>query len=322
MMEFSGCLLDPAIRDACVVDLIASGKRPICGDNPGIRGAWADAKARGVVAIMLPPLMRKYFPGRKNDFQNGTRGVQPAPDHGTCVSRGTYRGGMLSMLRQIDEQQIVGKPVVLSYEFIYGFGRTVHGRNQLGSSGGMYGGWAAKTMSLTGVPKRAKYESADLSEDTPMGRTDLAVNWGTDRKGPPPELIEAAKGHTFDAHLANTPDEVADCLACGFAGAFSRSWAGTGSRDKNGMVRPTPSAHCETLAGVFVAHNGETGFLHWQSWGENTPSGNNRLQLGDGSEYLLSPGEYGVYESDMDRAFRSGDAESWHFECREGSQWR
>jgi hypothetical protein len=141
-------------------------------------------------------------------------------------------------------------------------------------------------------------------------------------KGPPQDVIDAAKGHTFDAHLANTPDEVADCLASGFAGAFSRSWAGEGSRDKNGMVRPSPSAHCETLAGVFVAANGETGFLHWQSWGENTPSGNNKLQLGDGSEYLLSSGEYGVYESDMVKAFRSGDAESWHFECREGSQWR
>ena len=321
-MEFSGCLLDPAIRDATVVRLLAEGKQPIFSNNNGIKGAWARAKARGVVAIILAPLMRKYFPNRKNDFQNGGRNAQPAPDHGTCVSRGTYRAAMLTMLRQIDEQQIVGKPGVLSYEFIYGYGRTVYGKSRLGNSGGMYGGWAAQVASLTGIPLRAKYESADLSADTPMGRTDLARQWGTDRRGPPADIIAAAKGHTFDAHLANTSEEVADALTCGFAGAFSRSWAGEGERDKNGMLRPSPSAHCETLAGIFVAANGETGFLHWQSWGENVPSGNNKLKLADGSEYLLGPGEYGVYQSDVDRAFKSGDAESWHFEMREGSQWR
>jgi hypothetical protein len=321
-MDFSGCLLDPAIRDATAVDLIASGAQPICGDNPQIKGAWAAAKARGVKAILLFPLMQKYFPNRKNDFQNGTRGVKPAPDHGTCVSRGTYRAAMMSMLRQLDEQQIVGRPAILAYEFIYGYGRTIYGKNQLGNGGGMYGGWAAKVASLMGIPERGKYGSVDLSADTPMGRTDLAVQWGTDRRGPPQEVIEAAKGHTFDAHLASNPEDVADALACGFAGAFSRSWAGTGQRDKNGMVRPTPSAHCETLAGIFVAANGDDGYLHWQSWGENTPSGNNILRLQDGSEIPLPPGAYGVYRSDMDRAFRSGDAESWHFECREGGQFR
>jgi hypothetical protein len=321
-MEFSGCLLDPAIRDTCVVDLIAAGRQPICGENPGIKGTWAAAKARGVQAILMPDLMFRFFPGRKNDFQNGTRGVAPAPDHGTCVARATYRAAMLSMLRQLDEKQIVGRPAILAYEFIYGYGRTVYGRNQLGSSGGMYGGWAAKVASMLGIPERARYGTVDLSADTPMGRTDLALRWGTDRKGPPAEVIEAAKGHTFDAHLANTHEEVADCLASGFAGAFSRSWAGEGKRDENGMVRPSPSAHCETLAGVFQAANGETGFLHWQSWGDNVPSGQNKLKLRDGSTYTLPIGCYGVYEGDVAKAFRGGDGESWHFECREGSQWR
>lgn len=86
------------------------------------------------------------------------------------------------------------------------------------------------------------------------------------------------------------------------------------------MVRPSPSAHCETLCGIFRAHNGEDGFLHWQSWGQDTPGGNNRLRLYDGTEYVLPPGCYGVYQQDMERCFRGG--ESWHFECREGSQWR
>jgi len=318
----SGCLLDPVQRDAAVVDLISAGRQPICADNASIKGTWQRLKARGVQAVLMPHLMFKYFPGRRNDFQRASRPPRSDDDHGTCVSRGTYRACMLSMLRQIDEKQVVWKPVVLSYEFVYGYGRTVIGRSQLGNGGGMFGSMAAKTVSLLGIPARAKYPSADLSEDNPFGQTALARKWGTDRKGPPQDVIDAAKGHTFDAHLANTSEETADALAAGFAAAFSRSWATTGRRDQNGMVRPTPSAHCETLCGIFQAHNGEDGYLHWQSWGDNTPSGPNVLRLRDGSTYELPIGCSGVYRSDMDKAFRSGDAESWHFELREGSQWR
>lgn len=318
----SGCLLDPAVRDAAVIELLAAGKQPICANNSSIKGAWARLKARGVQAVLMPHLMFKYFPRRRNDFQRGSRPPRSDDDPGSCVARGTYRSCMLTMLRQIDEKQIVGKPTLLSYEFIYGYGRTVIGRSSLGNGGGMYGSMAAKTVSLLGAAPRAKYDSVDLSADNPLGQTTLARKWGTDRKGPPQDVIDAAKGHTFDAHLANNSEEAADCLACGFAGAFSRSWAGEGRRDANGMLRPSPSAHCETLAGIFVAHNGETGYLHWQSWGDNTPSGPNVLRLQDGSTYELPIGCYGVYQSDVDKAFRGGDAESWHFELREGSQWR
>lgn len=318
----SGCLLDPTIRDAAVVELMAAGRQPICANNDTIRGSWERLKARGVQAVLMPHLMAKYFPGRRNDFQLARRPPRSDDDPGTCVARGTYRAATLTMLRQIDEKQILAKPVVLAYEFIYGYGRTIIGKSALGNGGGMYGSMAAKTLSLHGAIPRAKYESTDLSVDNPFGRPDLAKLWGTNRKGPPADLIAAANGHTFDSHLANTSEEAADALACGFAGAFSRSWATTGRRDQNGMVRPTPSAHCETLCGIFQAHNGEDGYLHWQSWGDGTPSGPNMLKLRDGSTYELPIGCSGVYRSDMDKAFRSGDAESWHFELREGSQWR
>ena len=296
----SGCLLDPTIRDAA--------------NNASINGEWERLKARGVQAVLMPHLMGKYFPGRRNDFQLARRPPRSDDDPGSCVARGTYRAATMTMLRQIDEKQIVAKPVVLAYEFIYGYGRTVIGKSSLGNGGGMYGSMAAKTLSLHGAIPRAKYESTDLSVDNPFGRPDLARLWGTNRKGPPADLVAAANGHRFDAHLANTSAETADALACGFAGAFSRSWATTGKRDQNGMVRPTPSAHCETLCGIFQAHNGEDGY--------NTPSGPNVLKLRDGSTYELPIGCSGVYRSDMDKAFRSGDAESWHFELREGSQWR
>lgn len=320
MPEFaSGCLIDPAIRDATVVDLLANGRQPICADNASIKGTWARLKTRGVQAVMLPQLMFKYFPGRQNDLQLAHRPRRPNDDNGTCVSRGTYRSMTLSYLRAIDEKQIIGRPVVFSYEAIFGGGRVQIGKGRLGTSGGMYGGWAARWASEYGGVERAVIGQYNLSQDTPLGRSDLATLWGN--RGVPQEIIDEARKHPFDAHLARTPDEAADCLAAGFAGAFSRSWAGEGQRDSNGMVRPSPSAHCETLCGIFRAHNGEDGFLHWQSWGEKTPSGNNRLKLYDGSTYELPNGCYGVYASDVEKAFR-GDGESWHFECREGSQYR
>lgn len=318
--EFAtGCLIDPAVRDATVVSLVAAGRNPISDDNPAIRGAWGRLKARGVMAVMLPQLMFKFFPNRQNDFQNGSRSAQPAPDGGTCVARGTYRATTLSYLRAIDERKIVGRPVIFAYEPIYGGGRVTIGKRRLGRSGGMYGGWAAEWASRFGMVDRNRFGLHDLSQDTAIGRTDLASDWGYN--GPPAEVIEAAKKHPFDAHLSRTADEAADCLACGFAGAFSRSWAGQGQRDQYGMVRPSPSAHCETLCGIFQAYNGEDGFLHWQSWGQNTPSGNNQLKLKDGSTYTLPPGCYGVRRSDVEKAFQ-GNGESWHFECREGSQYR
>lgn len=319
MSDFTGCLIDPAIRDASAVSLLADGRQPIASDNESIKGAWARLKERGVVAVLLPQLMFKYFPSRQNDFQNGSRGTRPAPDTGTCVSRGTYRASMLSYLRAIDERILIGRPVILSFEAVYGGGRVQVGKGRLGNSGGMYGGWAAQWVSKYGHVERNRFGSIDLSQDTAVGRTDLAKDWGV--RGSPDAIVQEAKKHPFDAHLATNSDSAADCLACGFAGAFSRSFSGEGQRDSDGMVRPSPSAHCETLCGIFVARNGEDGFLHWQSHGERKPSGPDVLKLRDGSEYKLPPGVYGVYRSDMDKAFR-GDGESWHFECREGSQWR
>ena len=60
--------------------------------------------------------MSKYYPKRGADFQNGNRDAQPAPDPGSCVSRGTYRACMLSYLKQIDEKKIYGRSAVIAYE--------------------------------------------------------------------------------------------------------------------------------------------------------------------------------------------------------------
>jgi hypothetical protein len=125
--------------------------------------------------------------------------------------------------------------------------------------------------------------------------------------------------HKFDAHLARTIDDTLDVLACGFAGAMSSNLTG-GPRDQYGMSRMSePTGHCETVVGVFVAHNGEDGVLRQNSW-KDSPSGPTTLNLANGQEYKLPQGCYGVTASDQEKALRGG--ESWHFECKAGSEWR
>jgi len=110
-----------------------------------------------------------------------------------------------------------------------------------------------------------------------------------------------------------------DCLACGFSGAMSGNVTG-GERNQYGMSRlNSPAAHCETVVGVFVAQNGEDGVLRQNSW-RDQPGGPQILKMANGREYPLPQGCYGVTASDQAKALRGG--ESWHFECKEGSEWR
>ncbi len=311
-----GALYDPAVTDATIVSLMAAGNQPICGDNESIKGAWARLKERGVKSVLLPQLMTKYFPLRAADFQNGNRSASPAPDTGTCVARGTYRAAMLSYLHQIDSGNLYGKPVVLAYEPIYGGGRMTIGKGRMGNGGGMYGGWAAEFLSRYGACARNRYGPIDLSLDDPIGRTDLARVWGN--QGVPKEVLDACN-HKFDAHLSRTIENQMDALACGFGGAFSRKVTG-GKRDSNGMSRLTePAAHCECVVGVFVAANGEDGILMQNSWKEQ-PGGGSVLKMAGDQEYVLPQGCYGVFADDQSKALRSG--ESWHFELKQGNEWR
>lgn len=312
----TGALIDPAETDATVASLIAQGHQPICGDNPSIKGNWDRLKARGTVCVLLPQLMAKYYPRRGPDFQNGNRNAQPAPDTGTCVSRGTYRACMLSYLHAIDTGKIYGRPVILAYEPIYGGGRVTIGKGRLGNSGGMYGGWAAEWVSRYGCCERNRYGSIDLSVDNPIGRTDLAREWGN--RGLPQEILNAST-HKFDAHLARTIDEHLDALSCGFAGAFSRNYTGS-DRDQYGMSRLNkPASHCECAVGVFVAQNGADAVLMQNSWG-NSPRGPQALKIGNGQTYVLPDGCYGVYADDQSGAMHGGEV--WHFEPKAGSEWR
>lgn len=304
-----GCVLDPVATNETIISLMMDGKSPVCSDNAEIRGAWSRAKARGVVAVLLPRIQSKLFPNRKADYQR----------RGTCVGRGTYRAAWLSYLAAIESRKLIGRPVVLAYEPIYAGSRVEIGGGRI-SGDGAVGAYAAKWLSLFGTTERVRIGQYDLSTDSPEGREDLAVSWGSRGAGVPPEVEAECLKHTFDAHIAKNVEEQMDLLACGFAGAFCRGRL-NGKRDENGMARPAGSgAHCEAVVGVFIGANGEDALLMQQSWGDQ-PAGPSFLKIKGGDDYKLPQGCYGIYADDQSAVWQSF-AESWHFECPEGSQWR
>ena len=300
-----GCILDPVATEAVLVAMSADGGKPIFGDaRPSLKGHWSRLKAQGVTHVLLTQLFTKYFPNRKADYQG----------RGTCVARGTYRSVNTSYLNAIDQKIILGRPAVIAYEPIYVGSRNEVGGGRLNGDGSV-GAWAAKWVSMYGVCERNRYGAIDLSVDSPAGREDLAVSW----RSVPPEIKAACALHRFDAHYCETVEDQKDALAAKFAGAYCRNRL-NGNRDADGIARPAGSgAHCEALVGIAVAKNGEDVFLYQQSWGSQ-PGGPAVLKLRDGYEYELPQGVYGLYESDH-KASMGQFSESWHFECREGSQW-
>ena len=102
----SGCLIDPAVRDASVIELMTDGRQPICGDNPGIKGAWERLKNRGVRVVFMAPLMSKYFPTRRNDLQNGNRSAKPIP----VVSHIQQRAALLAKIQHLARG--IGRPAI------------------------------------------------------------------------------------------------------------------------------------------------------------------------------------------------------------------
>lgn len=301
-----GCVLDEAITDSVTVAMQACGQDPIfTGSRPELAGNWSRLKSQGVKAVLLPRIASAYFPDRPADYQR----------RGTCVARGTYRAAWLSYLHSINAKLLPGKPIILAYEPIYGGSRVEIGKGRIGGDGSV-GAWAADWLRLYGACERAKYQSADLSEDTPTGQESIAVEWGSN--GIPADVEAACKKHPFRTHRTLNVEQQMDAVSGGYAGAFCRGRL-NGSRDKYGMSRPAGSgAHCEAVVGVFVAHNGEDAVLMQQSWG-NQPSGPAVLKMQDG-EFPLPQGCYGLFASDQAAVWKNF-AESWHFEPLENSSW-
>lgn len=247
---------------------------------------------------------------------------------GTCVARGTFRACQDSYYHAICYGDMLGDYVDLAFEPIYGGSRVNIGKGSLGyadsrgNGDGAFGCNAAQWVHDFGLLQRGDYGSIDLSSD----REDLAVAWGQPNAGVPRELIDASAAYLVDVHRADTVEDIRDGIAAGYGCAFCSQtlWqdpnAGSNNRrDADGMCRPVGSGgHCIAFRGVFKDHRGRLCFVHQQSWGNECPSGPNRVRTDDGQEIDLPPGCCGVFADDVERPLRSGEA--WLFRPRRG--WR
>lgn len=272
--------------------------------RPELKGFWQQCVSRGITGIFLQDAERELFgENRPADFQQ----------RGTCVSRGTYRACQDSWLYSLARKGTIGRPVLIAYEPIYAGSRVNVGRGQLGGEDGSVGAWAAQYVHDYGLLERAVYGSVDLSES----REDLAVAWGAPGRGVPGELLQASSPFRAISHKAENVEELADCIAAGYAVAFCSNtlW---GDRDGSGMARPSGrGGHCEEVCGVFLTADGDLGFVRQQSWGVR-PRGPDVLSCKGGAMKTLRQGAYGAYAADLQRALQQGEA--WAFEIRTG--WR
>lgn len=287
-----------AVEEFCQ-SLADSGVKPRFGDSyPKLNGFWMGLVKRGATGVFLweweDDLLRK-----RTAVDMQAAGVDP----GSCVSRATHRAAQDSHGMAIRRGRLVGKPVELCYETIYGGGRVKIGNGSLGWQGGMVGAWAARYVREVGVLPRGVYGSHDLTHS----REDLAELWGRPRVGAPSEL-EAISHPVKAVHHVKTVDELADCTAAEFGSAMCSTWL-FGDRNKKGMsTYAGPTAHCESIRGVFITMEGGLGFVRQQSWGPNSPQGPQKLQYA-GGEIDLPPGCYGVYGEDLQQAMNTG--ETW-----------
>lgn len=241
---------------------------------------------------------------------------------GVCVARGTRTACRDSYYHAICYGDLLGDYIEIAFEPIYGGSRVNIGGGSLGRGDGSIGAWAAQWCHDFGLLKRGTYGGIDLTSE----REDLAVSWGNPGVGVPTELQEASDSYVCDVHRADTVEDIRDGIAAGYGCAFCSQtlWqnpsAGSNNRrDGDGMCRPAGSGgHCVAFRGVFVDRRGALCFVHQQSWGNDCPSGPNRIHTNDHQEIELPPGACGIFAEDVERPLRTGEA--WLFRPRRG--WR
>jgi hypothetical protein len=313
-MRPTGWVHRPADIDATCEYLAACGTPPAFGDGkPELAGHWSRLLKQGVTGVFLweweQPLLGKRT---AVDFQ--MQGVDP----GTCVSRGTYRACQDSYGTAIHKGLIVGRGTELAFEPIYGGSRVNVGKGALGNGGGSVGAWAARWVHDFGVTERGIYGQFDLTK--PNER--LAEWWGRPGVGVPSEF---PRGQLVAAvHMVKSVVELADAVSAGYGVAVCSQWM-FGARDRMGFSRYAgPTAHCESIRGVFRTLKGGTGFVRQQSWGANNPTGPRTLHY-SGGEIEMPEGCYAVYEEDQQSSMNTG--ESWAmgvaspFEVRKASEF-
>jgi len=218
---------------------------------------------------------------------------------GTCVGQGFSRAvehvALADILEHGDIEEWFAKVAPAS---IYGPSRVEIGGGGLRGDGST-GAWAAKSVKQIGVLLRLKYEVGDgaVIDLSPDNDETFCVSWGN--TGMPDAIEPEARKHLIsDASLVLTRDVMLSCFWSYKPLAFCSNQGFTETRDQYGMCQPSGSwAHCmEGCGAVLIKHPSHPNGLQtvgiWQSWGQNSPGGNNRVTLQTGEEILLPPGVF------------------------------
>jgi len=229
---------------------------------------------------------------------------------GTCVGQGWARNIQHAILadRLIRGELEEWYARVLPAS-IYGFSRVEIGGGRVRGDGSI-GAWAAQAAKEKGVLLRMPYPDINLAEDDDDA---YCVAWGD--RGVPDALEPFAAEHTMlDVSLVTDLELGLGCLWNWIPIPTCSNQGFTTTRDKYGMCHPSGSwAHCMATSGaVKIKHPNHPSGLQtvglWQSWGQNSPDGNDRVTLQTGQEITLPPGVFLIDAEVWGRMLRAGDS--------------
>jgi hypothetical protein len=225
-------------------------------------GFWKSLQAKGVYYVSA------------QDSELKATGKWRDPNHqlrGTCVGQGSSRAIEDTHNARLASRRIVGKPVQITYEVMYGYERHEHYQSTQpwGTNGncndGLQGADAAAFYSVIGVLPRSQFDTFDLSQPCEK----LAIEWNN--SGVPPLLIAACGFHKISNHISGTWTEYADDISAECFGhvclprLFGYQAVIVG---RYGTVEPDSSGgHDTECMGVVLLPDLTTGFQMQQSWG-------------------------------------------------------
>ncbi len=215
---------------------------------------------------------------------------------GTCVSQGWARALQFAALADmVIHGQGEEWMARIHPGSIYAFSRVEVGGGRISGDGSM-GAWAAQAVMKYGALYRIKYGAVDLTAD----QDELfSVQWGARGRGVPNDLeISAAQHKVGDCSLVESGDEFIACQYEWKPVPICSNVGFTTTRDKYGMCYPRGVwNHCMLAHGLLLIKHDQhpQGLLCaviWQSWGNNNPTGNNKVTLQTGEEITLPPGTF------------------------------
>lgn len=231
---------------------------------------------------------------------------------GSCVSQGFGRAAQDQVLIDIsdrrDQEHVpddVNRSKLVATEPIYGGSRNEIGGGRLGNSDGSVGSWAARWVQEYGILFRKKYGKYDFSQPDES----LAKRWGNRGAGVPDELEPQAKDHPIvEVSVVQRWEAARDALVAGNSVTICSSRGFTTTRQA-GFCKPSGSwNHCMVLRGAGVAKGNRPFGIIQNSWGDNNPSGPNKLTLETGEVIDLPGGCFAADAEVIDRdILRSGD---------------